>query len=127
MADDQQAQLDRALLDAAERGDDDQVLSLLAQQADVNHKAGDSLTSLHRATLNGFASTCQVLIDNKADIDARIQRNRTPLHCAAANGCASVCQVLISTAKPTSMHEIAATKLLFIALSSMTMRQSVRF
>ena len=66
------------------------VLSLIAQQPDINHKAGDSWTSLHRAAANGCASVCQVLIkqssrgrhciDSKADIDARDSSNQTPLH-----------------------------------------------
>ena len=92
----QQNQRNEALNFAAGRGDDAQVVSLLAQQADINWKNEYGLTPLHNAASNGHTSTCQLLIDNKADIDASDEyNNKTPIHRAAIKGHTSTCQLLI--------------------------------
>ena len=107
--------LHEALLHAARTGDCDQVVALIAQQADIDYD-DDGWTALHYAAMEGHTSTCQALIDHQANIDACDQSNQTPLHLATINGHASICQALIdhqaninacATDNQTALHRAA--------------------
>ena len=75
---------DRALLDAAKRGDVAAVRSLLKQGADPNAAQGDGLTALHMAAQEGNLDLAKVLIGAKANVDAKTRLGAyTPLHLAS--------------------------------------------
>src|SRR4051812_14806106 len=75
---------DRALLDAAKRGDAAAVKSLLKEGVSPNAAQGDGLTALHIAAGQGNLEVVKVLIGAKANVDAKTKIGEyTPLHVAA--------------------------------------------
>jgi hypothetical protein len=74
------------LLAAAQAGDSERALNLVAAGANVNSKGKDGMTPLLAAVTKRHAATAQVLIDKGAQVDSRGERNETPLFTAARNG-----------------------------------------
>ena len=62
---------DRALLDAAKKGNIEAVKQHLAAGADVNAKNDDGVTSLHLAALDGRKEVVELLIAKGADVNAK--------------------------------------------------------
>ena len=69
---------DRALLDAAKRGDVAAVRAALKEGADPNAALGDGLTALHMAAQEGNLDLAQVLIGAKANINAKTRLGAYP-------------------------------------------------
>jgi ankyrin repeat protein len=87
---------DRALLDAAKRGDVVAVKQALKSGADVNAAQGDGLTALHIAAQEGRLDIAKLLIGAKANVEARTKiGGYTPLHLAAASGSADLVKTLL--------------------------------
>ncbi|MCX6774006.1 MAG: ankyrin repeat domain-containing protein, partial [Candidatus Micrarchaeota archaeon] len=63
-----QAQLDNKLLNAAGRGNNEEIQRLLKAGADINHKNMHGRTALMYAARTGQSETCKFLIEKGADI-----------------------------------------------------------
>ncbi|XP_015135530.2 GA-binding protein subunit beta-2 isoform X4 [Gallus gallus] len=86
--------LGKQLLEAARRGEDDEVRTLMASGAPFTTDwLGTS--PLHLAAQHGHYSTAEVLLRAGVSRDARTKVDRTPLHMAAADGHTHVVDLLI--------------------------------
>ncbi|XP_059836294.1 GA-binding protein subunit beta-2b [Hypanus sabinus] len=86
--------LGKRLLEAARKGQDDDVRTLMANGAPFTTDwLGTS--PLHLAAQYGHYSTAEVLLRAGVSRDARTKVDRTPLHMAAAEGHASIVELLI--------------------------------
>ena len=94
---------DRALADAARRGDRDAVRALVGQGADVDARQGDGATALLWAAYRDDADTAGLLLDAGADANAANDLGATPLWAAAGNGRAPlVARLLDAGADPNA-------------------------
>lgn len=88
--------LDFQLLQAAGRGDFDQVLCLLEDGAHIEAAAGtDGEGVLHRAAKSGNEALIPLLLAKGAGISGSAHNGETPLHCAAAAGLDSFVRILL--------------------------------
>ena len=88
---------DRALLDAAKRGDVAAVKAALKQGADPNAAQGDGLSALHLAAQQGNLEVVKLLLGAKANVEAKTRiGDYTPLHLAAAEAHLGVVQALLA-------------------------------
>ena len=87
---------DRALLDAAEKGNIKAVKQHLAGGADVDAKDEGGLTPLHNAAYEGHKETVELIIANGADVNAKDEGGLTPLHTTALEGNKEVVELLIA-------------------------------
>ncbi|XP_061215565.1 GA-binding protein subunit beta-2 [Neopsephotus bourkii] len=86
--------LGKRLLEAARRGEDDEVRKLMASGAPFTTDwLGTS--PLHLAAQHGHYSTAEVLLRAGVSRDARTKVDRTPLHMAAADGHTHIVELLI--------------------------------
>ncbi|XP_077175906.1 GA-binding protein subunit beta-2 [Paroedura picta] len=86
--------LGKRLLEAARRGQDDEVRMLMANGAPFTTDwLGTS--PLHLAAQHGHYSTAEVLLRAGVSRDARTKVDRTPLHMAAADGHPHIVELLI--------------------------------
>ncbi|KAM9368344.1 LOW QUALITY PROTEIN: GA-binding protein subunit beta-2 [Phaethornis superciliosus] len=86
--------LGKRLLEAARKGEDDEVRKLMAHGAPCTTDwLGTS--PLHLAAQHGHYSTAEVLLRAGLSRDARTKVNRTPLHLAAADGHTDMVELLI--------------------------------
>uniref|UniRef100_V9L2P1 GA-binding protein subunit beta-2 n=1 Tax=Callorhinchus milii TaxID=7868 RepID=V9L2P1_CALMI len=86
--------LGKRLLEAARKGQDDEVRTLMANGAPFTTDwLGTS--PLHLAAQYGHYSTAEVLLRAGVSRDARTKVDRTPLHMAAAEGHGSIVELLI--------------------------------
>ncbi|XP_036395235.1 GA-binding protein subunit beta-2b [Megalops cyprinoides] len=86
--------LGKRLLEAARKGQDDDVRSLMANGAPFTTDwLGTS--PLHLAAQHGRYSTAEVLLRAGVSRDARTKVDRTPLHMAASEGHSSIVELLI--------------------------------
>jgi ankyrin repeat protein len=87
---------DSPVADAAQRGDVEQLRTLLRQGADVNAAQGDGMTALHWAAQSGNAAMAELLIRAGAIVSSTTRLGGyTPLHLAASNGRAEVAKALL--------------------------------
>ena len=70
---------DRALLDAAKKGNIETVKQHLADGADVNAKSKFGRTPLHHAAVDGRKEIAELLIAQGADVNEKIADGYTPL------------------------------------------------
>eukprot|EP01036_Dinobryon_divergens_P029330 gene29330-38409_t len=85
-----------ALIDAAKRGDVNEVKRLINGGANVNQEDDtDESTALHAASSSGHAEVVDILLKAGAKVDAEDKERNTPLHNAAANGRADVASLLL--------------------------------
>lgn len=88
--------LGKRLLEAARKGQDDEVRSLMANGAPFTTDwLGTS--PLHLAAQYGHYSTAEVLLRAGVSRDARTKVDRTPLHMAAAEGHSSIVELLVKS------------------------------
>ncbi|NXT00062.1 GABP2 protein, partial [Jacana jacana] len=86
--------LGKRLLEAARKGEDDEVRKLMASGAPFTTDwLGTS--PLHLAAQHGHYSTAEVLLRAGISRDARTKVDRTPLHMAAADGHTHIVELLI--------------------------------
>ncbi|XP_063041202.1 GA-binding protein subunit beta-2-like [Engraulis encrasicolus] len=86
--------LGKRLLDAARKGEDDEVRTLMANGAPFTTDwLGTS--PLHLAAQHGHYSTAEVLLRAGVSRDARTKVDRTPLHMAAAEGHSVIVELLV--------------------------------
>lgn len=83
--------------DAAQRGELDEVRTLLRVGADVNAAQGDGMTALHWASMNGRSDIVEVLLYAGANPEATTRLGGyTPLHLASKSGHADAIGRLLS-------------------------------
>ncbi|XP_016428143.1 GA-binding protein subunit beta-2-like isoform X1 [Sinocyclocheilus rhinocerous] len=88
--------LGKRLLEAARKGQDDEVRSLMANGAPFTTDwLGTS--PLHLAAQYGHYSTAEVLLRAGVSRDARTKVDRTPLHMAATEGHSSIVELLVKS------------------------------
>lgn len=104
------------LVDAAERGDEPAVRTLLEQRADVNARAVDGTTALHWAVRGEHLRIADVLLRAGADASAADRHGVTPLYLAAENGDADMIRRLLDAgADPHSADPAGETALMTAA------------
>jgi uncharacterized protein len=104
------------LADAAQRGDQQAVLALLKEHADVNAAQGDGATALHWATYREDAETTALLIGAGANVGAPNIYGVTPLVLASKNGNAAIIEQLLKAgADPNAAVHNNETPLMFAA------------
>jgi ankyrin repeat protein len=81
--------------DAAMRGDNAAVRTLITQGADVNARQGDGSTALHWAVYKGNMAMVEALIAAGADVKAATREGATPLSLASVNGDAAALAALL--------------------------------
>ena len=87
----------KALLEAAGKGDSEAVKQHLAAGANVNVKcAWYGRTPLHIATWSGQEQIVQLLIEKGASVNAKDKGGWTPLYCAVESGYKNIVELLIS-------------------------------
>ncbi|KAM6037895.1 GA-binding protein subunit beta-2 isoform 2-T7 [Theristicus caerulescens] len=86
--------LGKRLLEAARKGEDDEVRKLMASGAPFTTD-WLGMSPLHLAAQYGHYSTAEVLLRAGVSRDARTKVDRTPLHMAAADGHAHIVELLI--------------------------------
>jgi len=87
---------DGSLIRAAERGDTEELLSLLQTGANINSKIPlQHQTALHKASENGHTAVVQILLENGAEVDSRETGNFTPLYTAVRHGHKDVVTLLL--------------------------------
>src|SRR5438093_8380769 len=102
--------------DAAMRGDQAAVRTLLAQHADVNAPQADGATALHWAAYRGDKALADLLIRAGADVKAANREGATPLWLASVNGDAAIIAALISAgADPNEHLQLGRTPLMTAA------------
>ena len=110
---------DAPLADAAMRGDQAAVRSLLDQQVDVNRAQGDGTTALHWAAYHDDLEMARLLTAAGADVSAQTRLGSlTPLFMAAKNGGAAMVELLLQTgADPQSTNANGTTPLMLAGAS----------
>ena len=89
---------DRALLDAAEKGNIEAVKKTLADGADVNAKDDNGWTPLHWAATSFDKEVSEYLITMGADVNAaETVSGMTPLHFAAAGDQKEIVELLLAS------------------------------
>ena len=83
------------LADAAMRGDNEAVRSLLQEDFDVNATQSDGATALHWASYHGDAELARLLLEAGADVSAANRNGSTPLWLASSHGDAAMIEVLL--------------------------------
>ncbi|CAO3692903.1 unnamed protein product [Umbelopsis ramanniana] len=81
--------------EAASGGKFDEIITHLANGANVFWKDDQKCTSLHLAAGHGHKDVVQLLLSHGADVDAKNRFSETALHQAASNGHKAVVQVLL--------------------------------
>ncbi|XP_078211728.1 GA-binding protein subunit beta-2 isoform X3 [Callithrix jacchus] len=95
--------LGKRLLEAARKGQDDEVRTLMANGAPFTTDwLGTS--PLHLAAQYGHYSTAEVLLRAGVSRDARTKVDRTPLHMAAADGHAHIVELLVREAMQNQVN-----------------------
>ena len=105
MVQQQQGELNKALIEAAENGHVEVCLFLIEQGANINYIDELGRTPLHRAATNGHAEVCRLLLEQGTDVHATNWLGLTPLHMAAFNGHFEVCRLLLE--RGANVHAIA--------------------
>ena len=95
MVQQQQGELNKALIEAAENGQVEECQRLIQAGANVNATDNDDWTPLLWAAREGHVESCRLLINRGANVNATTNGGRTPLHWAAQQGRVDVCRLLI--------------------------------
>lgn len=87
---------DKQLIEAARRGDYNQVRQLVSNHCGLYSSDWSGTTALHVAAQNGHKDIVEILLNEGANQDARTKVERTALHLAAQYGHLPVVDLLIS-------------------------------
>ena len=102
------------LIEAAEQGDTDSVITLIEMGYDVNHTTAEGVTALMYAASNGFTDIVGILVENNAEIDAIPYNGITALSSAAMNNHYEITLYLLQQGADTEIPDIQGiTPLLF--------------
>ena len=113
--------LDSELRDAAEQGDIDAVLSLLARGADADKAGEEGRNAVINAAWRGRQQIIQLLLDRGVTTELRDDAGRTPLMWAAINGHKDIIGLLIeSGANPNQTDNDGSSALIRAAWNGHT-------
>jgi ankyrin repeat protein len=105
--------------DAAMKGDNDAVRTLLKSGGDVNAAQGDGMTALHWASLKGDAELAQMLVYAGANVKATTRLGGySPLILAAREGHADVIATLLAAGADPKAATTSGTTTLMLAAAS---------
>ncbi|WTX00236.1 ankyrin repeat domain-containing protein [Streptomycetaceae bacterium NBC_01309] len=104
---------DKALLDAARRGDADAVRAALARGANIEARDGDRRTPLLLAAIDDRVDAARVLVEAGADPDAKDDRNDTAWLVTGVTGSVEMARALLP-ANPdfTALNRYGGTSLI---------------
>src|SRR5215831_18178077 len=110
---------DTRLPEAAMKGDQTAVQSLLKQKVDVNETQADGNTALHWAAYRDDVEMSRLLIQAGANANAKTRLGDvTPLQLAATNGNAAIVELLVKAgANVNAPNGNGTTPLMFAAAS----------
>src|SRR5262249_25225760 len=113
---------DTRLPDAAMKGDQAAVQSLLKLKVDVNEAQGDGNTALHWAAYRDDVEMARLLLQAGANANAKTRLGDvTPLLLAATNGSAAIVEMLVKAgAAVNTANANGTTPLMFAAASGKT-------
>ena len=104
------------LADAAEQGDRDRVMALVADGGDVNQAQADGTTALHWATYRDDAPLAHLLLEAGANPVVENRYGMTPLYLACFNGNAALIGELLQRgADPNAKRKDSETALMTAA------------
>jgi ankyrin repeat protein len=107
-----------ALVDAVERGAEEEVKGLLESGADVNDRSDEGWTSLMLASFWAKRGIVDLLLDHNADVNARGEKGETSLIWAAREGHNSIVELLIENgADVDAREENGKTALIYAAMA----------
>lgn len=101
-----QPSLNKALLEAAGKGDVEAIGRLLEQGADVQAQSENGSSPLHMAVWEGHADAVRRLLAAGADVKAKAGNGSTPLHWAAQRGNAEVASLLLAAGADVSATDL---------------------
>ena len=103
---------------AARHGRTETVNALVAAGADVNAKAGDNQTPLHRAVNGGRGRTATVkaLIAAGADVNVKDDYGRTPLRVAAGEGFIEIVRALVAADVDLNARDVYSNIPLYVTM-----------
>jgi ankyrin repeat protein len=84
------------IIEAAKRGNEDQIQELLRLRHPVNKKDSLNNTPMHWASAGGHAESVKILVSHKGDVNAINKNGDAPLHKAAWKNHQSVVYYLLS-------------------------------
>ncbi|VDM30781.1 unnamed protein product [Hydatigera taeniaeformis] len=87
---------DIVFLEAASRGDIEEVKKLIRAGIDPDVTNEDGLTALHQCCIDNNVEMCNLLLENNANVNAKDNEMWTPLHAAATCGNKELCGILIN-------------------------------
>jgi ankyrin repeat protein len=112
-------QTDTPLADAARARQHAVVRTLLQQGADASAAAGDGMTALHWAAMNGDLEMVHMLLAAGANLKAATRIDAaTPLLLAAENGRAAVVGALLDAGADAAAADVSGTTALMLAASA---------
>ena len=113
------ASADFRLVDAAQQGDIQAVLSMVAEEVDLNVAQGDGMTALHWAVYRNDLEMSELLVKAGANIRVVTREEAlTPLFLSAGTGNAKLIQLLVDNgADPGSTNSLVTTVLMEAAAS----------
>ncbi len=86
----------KALINAAKKGDVDALQALLGKGVDINTKDRYGMTPLILAAFGGHYNMVEILIDNGADVDAEDKDGNTALLVALNHGHNEIVKLLMT-------------------------------
>ena len=85
LTEEEKAQLNDRLIDAAKNGRANEIAGLIAMGANVNHASNEGLTALIHAAYNGHTDNVNALLEHGADVNCASNNGNTALIHAAYN------------------------------------------
>jgi ankyrin repeat protein len=100
------ADLNKDLLDAIKKGDENSVKTILDKGTDVNAKNVEGETPLMHASFSGHTTIVKVLLANNADVNAKDVKGVTVLMNASDSGYTEIVKVLLANGADVNAKDV---------------------